>query len=77
MNNNLVIALQCKHASRGSQGGRNRTTRGRGAGAGDEAGAGTGAGIVAVAGATAKTGTGSPTMAEAKDLEPPIHYCWA
>ena len=70
VNEKLVVALQKKHTSRGGRGGRDRTSHGLGAGTGERAGTGTGAG------APERIGAGAPTIAEEKDLEPPIHYCW-
>ena len=70
VNKKISVTLQAQRAIWGIRGGHNRTTRGRGAGSG--AGAATGAGSCAIA----RTGAVVPTLAEAKDLEPPIHYCW-
>ena len=70
VNKKLVITLKEKRARQDSRRGRNINTckRGDGSGAEDLTGSG--------AGAAARTGASAPTIAEAKDPEPPIHYCW-
>ena len=63
----LFVSLQAKRASRGSRGGRNKTTRRW------RSGSGTGARACS----TERTRAGAPTLAEASvDLKPLIHYCW-
>ena len=68
VNVKLIVTLQKKRAIRGGHGGRDRTSRGQGSGSGY----GTGTRVSA----PARTGASAPTMAEGKDLDPPIHYCW-
>ena len=63
VNENLVVTLQAKCASRSIQVGSNKSARRRGVGAG----------------AAAKTRAGSPALSETAggvNLELPIHYCW-
>ena len=70
VNAKLVIALQKNRDSQCGQRGRDRTNHEKGSGSGVGSGTGTGAG------SPERTGASAPTMAEKKDLEPPIHYCW-
>ena len=70
VNTKLVVSLQTNRARRGSCGGRDRTRRGQEAGARSGSGKGNGSGAPSI------TGTSAPTMAEEKDLKPPINYCW-
>ena len=70
VNTKLVVALQTNSSRWGVREGRNITSREKGPAAGAGAGTDTGARV------PARTGAGTPTMAEEKDLEQPIHYCW-